>query len=289
MGHLIFSILSSTFILIIFKSLARFRINLFLVIILNYLTASVLGVFLTRKGWGAYYLQMHHYNWFYPAIIIGIMLIAIFFMIGISAQKTGMAVTSVSTRISVAIPMLFSIVYYHDPVNLMKITGGILAVAALILTTIKNKETVKDTRYLYFPILIFFGMGLLDAMVKFTQHAFIAPKDVAFFTGASFTFAFIFGMIACCFRKTSLKAFLNPKVIFAGVLLGVSNFGSMFFLVNALNSRIFDSSVIFGINSVGIVGLSIFLALILFKERLSRLNWTGVFLAAGAIITLVSA
>lgn len=293
MIHLVFSILSSTAILMIFRSLDRFRIDLFVVIILNYITSSLLGMILVGQGPAGYYLGMIRQEWFFLSAFIGVLLIVTFFMIGISAQKAGLTATTVSTRMSVAIPMVFSILYYAEPVNPLKWTGIALAVAALFLTAVREKSPEIPGRYLYLPIALFLSMGTLDAIVKYTQQTYItggiAGGDSALFTGAAFTWAFVSGLVVCGMKKARLKSFFSPGVLTAGILLGTCNFGSMFFMINALNSRVFESAIIFGMNSIGIVCLSVFLAIVLFREKLRRMNWAGVGLAACATLVWIYA
>jgi multidrug transporter EmrE-like cation transporter len=79
-----------------------------------------------------------------------------------------------------------------------------------------------------------------------------------------------------------------------GALLGGVNFGSIFFLVKALNYRhqdhgLMDSSVVFGINNIGIVALSVILGLYLFRESFSSVNRAGIGICIGAIILLAYA
>ena len=44
-----------------------------------------------------------------------------------------------------------------------------------------------------------------------------------------------------------------------------------------------DSSVIFGVNNIGIVALSVLIGLWFFKEKLLFLNWLGILLSAVAL------
>lgn len=289
MTHLIFSILCSTSILIIFRSLDKFEIDLFPAIILNYITASVLGMILLKQSPINYYLGMAQTDWFFLTAFIGIILIAMFFLIGFAVQKVGLTITTISTRMSVAIPMTFSMLYYNEPVSALKWTGIILAVVALALTSVKRKSNDVSVRYLYIPVMLFLGMGSLDTIVKYVQHEHLIVGHSALFTGAAFTWAFLSGLIVCLVQKSALKTFFKPRVLMIGILLGTCNFGSIFFLVNALNSKVFESSIIFGMNSIGIVTLSVFLAITLFREKLIWINWAGVGLAACATLAWIYA
>ena len=57
--------------------------------------------------------------------------------------------------------------------------------------------------------------------------------------------------------------------LIAGGLLGVLNYGAIYFLVKVLGLEGWQSSQLFPIYSVGVVTVSSLLAVILFKERLS--------------------
>lgn len=289
MIHLIFSILCSTAILIIFRSLARFKIDLFHAIILNYITASALGMILLKQSPITYYLDMAQADWFFLSAFIGILLIVMFFLIGFAAQKIGLTITTIATRMSVAIPMMFSMLYYNEPVSTLKWSGIILAVAALALTSVKGKSNDVSIRYLYIPVMLFLGIGSLDVIIKYVQHEHLIAGHSALFTGAAFTWAFLSGIGACLVKKIALKTFFKPRVLLIGLILGTCNFGSIFFLVNALDSKVFESSIVFGMNSIGIVTLSVFLAITLFREKLIWINWAGVGLAACATLAWIYA
>ena len=193
MVHLLFSILSSTSIMIIFKTIERLKINIFYVIIINYAIAFPLGLLL-NKGTGAFNgFAIIHAPWFYFSILVGVCMIAMFFVIGISTQKAGVSATAISGRISVVIPMLFSIFYYDETLNMFKAVGMVLAPCALICTALKKKRGKGfDKRNIYLPLSLFIGLGVLDAIVKFVQHEYLSDGNSAGFTSALFFFAFIF-------------------------------------------------------------------------------------------------
>lgn len=289
MIHLFFSILSTTSILVLFKTIENRKIDLFHVIIINYAVAFLMGLLLNRGTGGLGGIGFSQAPWIYLSVLIGVCLIAMFFIIGISTQKAGISVTSISGKISVIIPMLFSILYYNEPFNPAKAVGIALAMLALGCAAVKKQAPGFDRRYVYLPLILFFGLGCLDALVKFVQQEYITQETSALFTGASFFFAFVSGVLLCLIRQVPLGQFLKKEVLTAGIFLGICNFCSMFFLINALNSRVFESSVVFGINNIGVVGLSVFSAAVFFREKLSALNWIGVSLSIAAISLFIRA
>lgn len=290
MSDLVLSILSSTAILMLFKSFEKLEIPIFPAIIINYAMAFCLGVFVNGGNNGlAGFFQGSQANWMGFAMVLGLGLIAMFFMIGKSAQEAGISVTTVAGKISVVIPMVFSILYYGEAVTWIKVAGICLALAGLCCSVARDRTGPGEKSSWYLPLLLFLGLGAMDALVKLVQNDYLTEADAALFTGASFFFALGAGLLVSIARQVPLSVFMRAKVAVAGMLLGTANFGSIYFLINALNAGIFDSAALFGINSISIVVLSVFSARLFFKEQLSVLNWTGIGLALTAILFFMGA
>lgn len=289
MADLVLSILSATAILVLFKSFERFGIPVFQAIIINYAVAVALGVAVSQSTGGSGIEAMYKAPWIWFSAGLGACLLTMFFVIGASTQRAGISATTVAGRTSVVIPMLFSIFYYGEPVTPAKAAGILLALGALACTVVRPGNRSGSRAVWYLPLVLFTGLGLMDALVKFVQHEFVSGTDSAAFTGASFFFAFCTGLAVCLVRQVTLSVFMRLRVAAAGLLLGTANFGSIYFLINALNSGVFDSAVLFGINSISIVALSVFAGWVVFKERLTSLNWAGIGMAAAAIFLFVNA
>ena len=284
MIYLLLCIFSSTTIIILFKYFDQLKINTFNAIIINYITASLIGLIISFNSLKS--INIFIQPWLPVAIMIGVLFVLMFNVIAITTQKAGISVSSVASKMSVIVPMLFSILYYHEQINNYKITGMVLAVTAVVFTAIKKNIHFENKKYLFLPLILFIGMGLVDSLVKFSQHEYLRDQNLPVFTTLLFTISAIAGIIVRLFKKSLRNSPMDLKTVFAGMLLGIANFGTFYFLVHALNSNFVDSSVIFGINSVGIVLLSVFLAIILFKEKLSFINWTGIILSIITIFVL---
>jgi len=272
---------------VIFKLSDRFKINTFNIIVINYIVAALLGYSINQSPLSPN--QIFSGNWLYLAVLIGILFIIMFYFIGLSSQKAGISVTTVASKMSVIIPIAFSIAYYNESIGFLKISGIIIAIIAVILTVYKGKIESKSNQNILLPIILFVGLGIGDSLVKFAQQEFVSNELSSIFTAILFTISGIIGILASFFSKTTLRNFKDYRVYLVGILLGITNFGSIYFLINALNSKILDSSVIFGINNIGIVALSIFIGFIIFKEKLSLINWIGIMLSLGALIILSNA
>jgi drug/metabolite transporter (DMT)-like permease len=288
MHFLILCILSSTGIFIVFRSLERFSIPSFPIIVINYLTATVLGFAINRTGFDIQ--TIINSNWLSMSILIGILFILMFFLVALSSRRAGISVTTVAAKMSVILPIIFSMVLDPaDKINLWKSVAIISALCGVFLTVYKPGKKSVNRAVLYIPLILFVGMGIVDSLVKFAQFRFVNDPDTALFSGVLFLNAFLTGVVILIFTPRYLPHFVKPSRWGWGVLLGGVNFGSIYFLMRALNyvapsGRGIDSSVIFGVNNTGIVALSILAGLILFRERLSLINWVGVSLSALALI-----
>ena len=290
MIFLILSILSSAAIYVIFKFLDRFKIATFNVIIINYITATILGVLLTKTNVDIFPILKN--EWFPYSVLIGILFIMMFVIIARSSQIVGIAITTISNKMSVIIPIAVSIII--DPLDVLtnfKATGIILAILAVFLSVYRKRKVEFDPRNIYLPILLFLGMGLVDSIVKYAQQYYVADDVLPVFTVILFAMAAIAGIITKIIRKTSFKELISIKTLLWGIGLGLSNYGSLYFLIRALNFKnktgeTLDGSIVFGINNLGVIAVSVLIGLIVFKEKYLKINWVGIILSFIAIYIL---
>lgn len=283
MVFLLFSIFSSTAIFLIFKLIDLKKIPVFNTILINYFVAATLGFLLNRSSQTVIGFLHSDAMWF--SLLLGFLFIVMFFVIGLSSQKAGIAVTSVASKMSVVMPIFFSILYFGEVLTRMKIAGIILALAAVFFTIYK-KSGSNNSKNTFLPIILFFGMGLVDISVKYAQEKFVTPETNSFFTAFLFLMSALFAVIFTFFNHKSIKEYGNIWVWIYGVFLGLVNFGTIYFLISALNSNTFSSAVIFGVNNTGIVLLSFLLGLLFFKEKLLKINIVGIILSIAAIFML---
>lgn len=66
--------------------------------------------------------------------------------------------------------------------------------------------------------------------------------------------------------------------------LGVPNYFSLYFLIKALQNKNLESATIFTLINIGVILLSTFFGILLFKEKLIKQNYLGIALAIIAVI-----
>lgn len=271
------SIITSTFIFVVFKLFDRKGVDNLTAIVINYGVAATLGFCLnTEYAWDA----LHHQSWFSNALVLGFIFITIFNVMAKTSQIHGVSVASVATKMSVVIPVVAAFFLYNDEITAMKIVGLVLALAGVYLVSKPKVKTNMRMRYLFLPILVFAGSGFIDTFIKYNQEVHFEDSRMEAFLILTFLVAGLAGITYCLVTN---KGKWNRKNLLWGIGLGVPNYFSMYFLVKTLDAG-WESSVIFPVNNLGIVALSALVSLIGFRESLSRLNWIGIGLSMLAII-----
>lgn len=285
MIYLILSILSSTGIFILFRMLKSFKINTLQVIVMNYITACCTG-FLIYDG-EVSLNAITSSGWFYGAVALGFLFIAIFNVMALTSQRNGLSVASVASKMSVVIPVIFGLYVYNESMGAQKITGILLALLAVYLSSLKSKAEVKLGKALFLPILLFLGSGVIDTSIKYLETTYVATNGIPIFSGTIFAFAALIGLMLLAYNVIFKTTKLQLKSVPFGIALGLINYCSIYFLLKALQFESLESSTIFTINNVAIVAFSTLVGLLLFKEHISKINWIGIGLALVSI-TLIT-
>ena len=131
--------------------------------------------------------------------------------------------------------------------------------------------------------MIFIGSGLLDTMIKYVEQGYLNDSNKDQYLITAFSTAAVIGVVALLIKIFTGKTRLTYKGVLAGIMIGVPNYFSIWCLLQVLKQYAGNSSAIIPINNMGIVLFSAVMAWLMFKERLSALNWMGILLAVGSI------
>lgn len=285
MLYLIGSIILTSYLTIFFKIVENLRLDNFQVIVFNYITCVITGSIV--NGHFPITLSNMNQDWFKWAMLMGLMFISLFNLIAFTAQKSGVAVTSVANKLSMVIPFLFAIFLYNESVTSFKVLGILIALVAVLLTCWpkRNDSENKTGNALVWilPTILFIGSGLLDTLIKFVEHQYLNGKNNNDYLVTAFASAGAIGTILLAYKYISGQLRFSVKALLMGIALGIPNYFSIWCLVKVLKDYSNNSSAIFPINNMGIVLFSTIVAWLAFKEKLTLLNWIGVLLSLAAI------
>ncbi len=283
MIYLALSVLSASLIFIIFKLFSKYEINILQAITVNYITASISGIIAYSSPIKVY--DLPKYEWFYGTMALGLIFILVFNLMAVTTQKSGLSVAAVASKMSVAIPITFGIIAYNESTGFLKIIGILIALVAVYLTSIKSSKGISIKREnLIFPLLVFIGNGVVDTSIKFLETSYVAKTDIPIFSATVFGFAAIIGIIKLSFQAITKTVSISIKNIIGGIALGIPNYCSIYFLIQALRHDNMDSSTVFTINNVAVLLVSTIAGILFFNEKLILKNWIGIILSILSIL-----
>jgi len=282
---LIVAVIIFTSIFVIFRLFSKFKINNLHAIVINYITAAFISYFFAKDANDLNAILDR--EWITSAFYLGSLFIISFIVFAYSTQKSGLAITAVASKMSVVIPVLFGIYIYENEIFSYYILIGLMLALASFYLIFKSKQKVEiNSKLLFFPILLFFLNGITDSLMKYIRQVFLPIEESnlneeIIFVGVLFSSSFIIGAVILFISQIYNRRQFELKSIIAGIVLGVFNFFSALFLFKAMGN--FSSAFFFPVFNIGVVGLSAIIGHFVFKENLSKTNWTGIFIA---IITI---
>ena len=266
--------------MIIFKMFDRFKVNTLNAIVVNYWVAATLSIVLDSSGISLGKAPIE--PWFYQAIMMGFLFITLFNIIAKSTQNIGVSVTTVANKMSLIMPVMFSIIVLHDAVNVVKVIGIVLALLAVYLTTKSDNRSAVDKRFIVYPFIVFIGSGIIDTLFKYNDEFTLGENGLEPFVSWIFITSSFLGLIVLIYKYVREKSLPDRNSIIAGFILGFPNYFSIYFLLKSLNIGL-EGSVVIPLNNISIVAVSALSGIFIFREKGTKSNIIGLLLAIIAI------
>lgn len=199
-----------------------------------------------------------------------------FFVYHKNIGMNGMSISVGVMRMAVVIPIMFSLLIFHESLRLSAIMGVIITLAAFTMLTEKQNKT-----NLLWIIGLFIITGVTDSTLK-VYDVFGRGGESAFLAllfGSAFVFTLLWIIIGGRrFDKTAIAY---------GLLLGVPNQLSSLFFLRALSSV--KAGIAYPVVASGIVILGILSDLLFWKRTFSiKQLFALVFLALGIVLLNLS-
>ena len=287
MMYLVSAILFSTLIFVVMRLFSRFGIDNHQGLAWNYATATVIGYIMSAAN-GPVTSPVSE-PWFPLALLTGFWFILTYVLMVVSSQRSGVTVTSLSSKLSVVIPTLFGVLILKEALGVLPAIGIVLALVALFLVVGGKKEErtpgrqKPSTWIILLPVFIFFSTGIGDILMKITETKNLSDDltpMVAFIYGISF----LFSLLLMGHDLIKGKSKWQWKNAAGGIALGAVNFFSTYSVYHAM--RVFDNVVLFPVYNIGVVCLTALCGWLLFKEKLTWRNYLGLGIAIIAVILI---
>lgn len=284
MIYLLLSILFTTAVFLVLKEFQRYQLDNLQAIVVSYFMALGIGSWHSVSNFSVSFVLGQ--SWVWGAVAISTLFIITFNLMAVTAQKGGLSVMTVANKMSVVIPISVGVILYQENAGVLKIIGILLALLGVWFTSKKKGIHQFDKRFWYLPFFIFIGSGLADAIINHMQAYYVPHNALDLFSTSLFFFCGCIGVAVLLMKKISGNLTLSFKNLLGGLVLGIPNYFSIYFMLKALSHPDYETSLIFSANNLLVVLTSVLLGLFLYQEKLSKQNYIGLGMSVLAIIVL---
>ncbi|HEY1588144.1 MAG TPA: EamA/RhaT family transporter [Rhodanobacter sp.] len=282
MIYVLLSVVCSVLVSVLLKLARRFDIDIGQAIAWNYVVASALTALVLQpsltvlRGSGA--------PW--PALVgLGVLLPTIFLALGASVRHAGIVRSDAAQRLSLLISLLAAFVLFGEQLSGLKmaaIVTGLLALLCMVWRSERGSVDSGSAGWLY-PLLVLVGFGTIDILFK---RVALAGVPLGASLQAMFALALAVAFALQLWRRLRGGTRFTVRSALAGVALGLANFGNILFYLRGHRALPQHPALVFASMNIGVVALGALVGVLVFRERLSRLNFVGVLLALLAIAAI---
>lgn len=278
MLFLLLSICCSVAVGILFKISRRYNVTIPQVVTWNYVFAILLCYLFFSP-------DTSEVNASSPwAIYAPLMLLmpSIFLFLALSIKHMGIVKTDTAQRLSLFIPILAAWFIFKEDFNTLKIIGLCVGFPA-ILMILSRQDTNKSNNWIY-PAIVLTGFGIVD--IHFKQIALYTTLPYTTSLFIVFCGSLVVSAIAATIQIVSGKQKFGVINLGIGALIGIFNFGNILFYLKAHKAFAENPSTVFAAMNMGVIILGSLAGIIIFKEKVTKLNYFGLFLALTAIVII---
>lgn len=283
MSVLLLSIGCSVAVSVLLKLARAWRLDLAQAIAMNYVVASLLTFGLLQPQ--PQRLLTDTAGWWILASL-GLLLPSIFLIMALAVRHAGIVLSDAAQRLSLLVPLLAAFLLFNEVLTHQKLIGMALAFSALACLLIKKAEhNPGRAPGLFTPLIllgVWLGYGLIDILFKQLAR-----------TGADFSTsllgAFILAGVMMFLVLPTQKRQWSPRNALAGSLLGLFNFGNIYFYIRAHQLFPNNPSLVFASMNIGVIAAGTVTGAAVFREPLGKITIIGLALAVTAMLVLFGA
>ena len=276
MGYLLLAILSSSTISIMMRlSSGRISANLSM-LATNYLICSLLGALYAGFDLAAPEAPGFSVT-VWLGLLSGVLYLAGLVMFQSNTRRRGIVLSSVFMKLGLLVPIVVSVLFFHEIPTSGQIAGFCIAVFAIVLINLKKEGDSKS-----------FGFGLI-IMLLLSGGADVMAKVFDVFGPESLSALYLFytfftAFVLCVVLVLHKKERPGFREFLYGTLVGIPNFFSAKFLLGALTKL--PAVVVYPSFSVGTMLVVTLVGVAAFRERLSKLQWGAMAAFIAALVLL---
>lgn len=279
MIYVLLSVACSVLVSVLLKLARRYDVDVGQAIAWNYVATGALTAWLLQPSLAT--LRAPGAPWLALAAL-GVLLPTIFLALAASVRHAGIVRSDAAQRLSLLLSLLAAFALFGERLTALKALGialGLLALLGMVWRSGHGGAERGAASWLY-PLTVFAGFGVIDILFKRVAQAGV-PLGASL--QAMFALALLVAFALQLWRRARGQTRFTARNALAGALLGLANFGNILFYLRGHRAMPQHPALVFASMNLGVVALGALVGLLLFRERLSRLNLAGVALALLAI------
>jgi multidrug transporter EmrE-like cation transporter len=288
---LILAVIFTVSLFLLMRGFPRFGVNSLHAVIVSYYSCVITGVVLLPNQ-----EQLRAVVWSSQATLLtlalGTVFVATFLLIGQTTLKVGVTAASLASNMALIVPVLFGLFVFrsvnkeYTALNYLGLALAMVAVGLVSIQTSGGTVAERKKSAMLLPLVLFAVVGTNGTLINFLNMRYYGPEQSALFTAIACMGSVVVGTTLLTLKILLRGDKLTWRSVVGGLLLGVPNALSLYFLLAALRSFGNSAAFVFPIfNILCMLGASA-AAWMIFKERLQPLNRLGLALAVGAIVLL---
>ena len=276
MNFLLLAIISSALISIFMRVGTQKATNNIGMLTVNYIVCCIVSLFYI-DGLAVLPQAEELPNNLLLGIFNGFLYLLSFVVFQANVKKNGVVLSSIFMRLGLLVPIVVSILVFDEMPTILQAIGFLIAIAAIILINVKNESTEKVAGLGL--IILLLTAGSADAMSKIFEEFGTNALSSQFLFYTFFT-----ALILCVCLMIFKKQHITKNEILFGALVGIPNFFSAKFLLASLGKL--PAVIVYPTFSVATILVVTLSGIVLFKERLSKLQWLSFIEIAVALVLL---
>lgn len=278
MWYIVLSIICSVSVGILLKMAKKYQLNIFQIIFWNYVTALLLSLIIFKP-------QLNHIVLPYELLIsLSLLLPIVFFIQNSSIQYTGIVKTDIAQRLSLFIPIIAAYFIFNETFHYLKVIGLIIGFTAIFFTLNRKTNDHFLNNNWHFPLFVLIGFGIIDTLFKKLATLNFMPFTTLLFY--IFFGALLVSLVILFVKIIAKKEKIRITNSYWGIGVGILNFGNILFYLKAHKALHNNPSTVFAAMNMGVIILGSIVGIVFFKEKLSKFNYFGIFLAIISIICI---
>ena len=296
MLYFLLSVVFTVALYLIMRAYPRYQVHSFHAIVFNYYSCVATGLILS-PDLGQYAQVAWTSTGTLLTLALGTLFVIAFVLIGQTTQKVSVTAASLAANMSLVIPVLFGLFVFRNAnkdYTAWNYLGLVLALVALALGAIQKKTAARSGStdaplsmlLLALPLLTFLATGTNNTLINYLSMSYYQPAEVTTFMVLSCIGAVIVGTLLLLIRIIFQQEKVSVRSLMGGLILGVPNFLSFYFLLKALGAFGNSAAFVFPIYNILTMMASAAAAWLFFREKLNTLNRWGLALAIIAIVLI---